>query len=37
MRGVVEFEGKAYLRINNETREMNDKLKQLIKTKKAKI
>lgn len=37
LRGVVEFEGKAYLRINNETREMNDKLKQLIKTKKAKI
>lgn len=31
---VVEFEGKAYIRINNETREMNDKLKKLVKAKK---
>ena len=34
MGNVVDFEGKAYIRINNETREMNDKLKQLIKAKK---
>ena len=32
---LIEFEGKAYIRINNETREMNEKLKKLIKAKKA--
>lgn len=34
MQGIVEFEGKTFIRINNETREMNDKLKNLIRTKK---
>ncbi len=32
--GVVEFDGKAYIRINNETMEMNDKLKKMIRAKK---
>ena len=31
--GVVEFDGKAFIRINNETRSMNDKLKQQIRRK----
>ncbi|MCQ2320379.1 MAG: ATP-binding protein [Bacteroidales bacterium] len=31
--GVVEFGGKAYIRINNETRAMNDRLKQQIRRK----
>ena len=33
--GIVEFEGKPYIRINNETREMNDKLKKMVKAKKT--
>ena len=32
--GVVELNGIAYIRINNETREMNAKLKRQIKEKK---
>lgn len=32
--GIVELNGKAYIRINNETREMNDKLRKLIREKK---
>lgn len=31
--GVVEFDGKAFIRINNETRAMNDRLKQQIRRK----
>ena len=34
--GVVEFEGKAYIRINNETMVMNPKLKKIIIAKKQK-
>ena len=33
--GIVEFDGKPYIRINNETREMNDKLKKMVKAKKT--
>lgn len=33
--GIVEFEGRSYIRINNETREMNDKLKKMVKAKKT--
>lgn len=36
MGGVVEFDGRAFIRINNETREMNAKLKDIMKTKKKK-
>ena len=35
MGGIVEFAGKPYIRINNETREMNDKLKKMAKAKKT--
>jgi hypothetical protein len=35
MGGIVEFAGKPYIRINNETREMNDKLKKMIRAKKS--
>lgn len=34
MGGIVEFEGKSYIRINNETREMNEKLRKMVKAKK---
>lgn len=32
--GIVEFDGKAFIRINNETREMNAKLKEMMQAKK---
>jgi len=35
--GVVELNEKAYIRINNETREMSEKLKSLVSDKKAKM
>lgn len=35
--GIVEFDGKAFIRINNETREMNDRLKQQVKRKKMEV
>lgn len=34
MGGIVEFDGKAFIRINNETREMNAKLKEMMQAKK---